>query len=104
MGKRKSQELRRATDRTTVKGHFLRLLDVVKWVKNNPWVFGVLIFTYSSIASGVFYIATKALRPVVRPMIDKRWQTKVAPYDSMAINFHKRLIILEESVFPEATE
>jgi len=83
----------------TLHDHYELWVSVLKWLKSN-WVIvgGLLTFYGTTFGSIVVFLLIPVFTPVVRPIIDERWQIKVTPYDSTIDNFEKRIYKIENEL------
>ena len=83
----------------TFKDHYKLLSKVVEYLWDNKVVVGGIITFYgASIGSIITFILIPIAKPIVRPIIDSRWEEKVQPYDRALMNHEKRILAIEDEL------
>ena len=78
MAAKKRKPRTRKPEPATVKEHARQVWAIFVWIRSNPWVFGILVAFWGSIATGGLTLGVKMLAPFVRPIADKEIETAAA--------------------------
>ncbi|GAF78719.1 unnamed protein product [marine sediment metagenome] len=93
------------SEKEKFQAHFLWIVNVIFWIKNHWLVFVVMGGMWTFLLGTLIQVLFIPMAiPVVKPIIEAMWENSVAPYDSMTVNFEKRIKNLESEHFPAATK